>query len=332
MTFGAYVFKSRWTWISLAGTALLWLYALAIEDVSTPPGHPVAELLVPSALRYKFAYDLFINIGTAVLVSRIVAAFVGFEETTVRDAYFDNYLKKQEEFYDNRIREVAQSSFRGVYQSRFPDGLISEVLAVGFSSKVIRDEFHLSYKLRPAPNGVAGMVVEATAEYKILNISTEVVNIPIALAVPNPISKEMKPHCKIIEYRKNYDIQNISDSVEEFETSRDTKNTKTVQINLDEIKINPSEGCHIVLVYSMAKEIEDTEIVRTGTPTKGISITIHNESNQELWIDATAIHRCSLNDISPPNDRRVKEFRSSEFFLPQQGFAWFWKKSIEGAQ
>lgn len=326
ISFVAYVFKSKWTWISLGATLVLWLLALAVEDASLPPVHPVSDAFVPGVLRYRFVYDLFINMGTAVLVSRIVAAFVGFEETSVRDAYFDSYLRKQEEFYDNRIREVAQSSFRGVYQSRFPDGLINEVLAVGFSSKVIRENFNLHYKLRRAPVGVSGTIVEASAEYSLINISTEAIDIPITLAMPNPINKEMKQYCKIIEYRTDYETQDISPLLPKFEADRN-KNEQVVNIELGKIHLNPAEIRHIVLVYSMAKEVEDTELVRTGTPTHGIRITIHDETGENLSIGATSIHRCPLKDISPPNDRRVKEYRSSEFFLPQQGFAWFWKQT-----
>lgn len=326
LSFGSYVFKSKWTWISLAATVLLWMYALAIEDTTNTPIHPVSDALVPGVLRYRFVYDLFINMGTAVLVSRIVAAFVGYEETSVRDAYFDRYLTKQEEFYDNRIREVAQSSFRGVYQSRFPDGLINEVLAVGFSSKVIRENFNLNYKLRRAPNGANGMIVEASAEYRIVNISTEVTTIPIKLWMPNPINPEMKQYCNIIEYRSDYEAQDISALIPKFKTDRDGTDA-VICVDFGSFNLNHGEGRHIVLVYSMAKEVEDTELVRTGTPTNGIRITIHDETGENFWIGTTSIHRCQLRDISPPNDRRVKEFRSSEFYLPQQGFAWFWKKT-----
>ena len=325
--FNRYFWASKWTWISIVATLLIWLYAIAIDNTlkATSP-HAVAQAIVPDLLKFSFVYDLFLNIGTAILISRIISGFIGYEENKSRDETFDRYLSKQQDFYDLRIKEVAQSSFRGVYQSRFPNELIDEVLHVGFDARVIRENLSLVYKLRNAETPELGMVVEAIAEYDVVNISTQEVEHKVAIIIPNPIQKELKKICCILQYRKNYEIQDIENSERDVELQKQLNQTN-IKVDLDVLKLSPSERCHVLLVYTMAKEIEDTELMRPGTPAKGIKITIHDETQgAPLWIDAAAVHRCKLKDVSPPNDRRVKEYRLSEFFLPNQGFVWFWKR------
>lgn len=327
--FGRYLIYSRWTWISIAATLIIWLYALSIAHViSAIPPHVLADAVVLNIFRNAFAYDLFVNIGSAILISRIVAAFVGYEEHKVRDDFFEKYIDEQRTFYDERIREVAQSSFRGVYQSRFPDELINEVLEVGFSSKFIRENLTLDYKLRNAPKDIEAVIVEATAEYRVRNISTESAELKISIAVPNPIDKELKEHCGVIQYRKNYEIIDCKDAIKDFRFRMAQSDEPNIYADLDSVRLSPGEYCHVVLVYSMAKEVEDTELMRTGMPTMGLNVTIHDETEGDnLRIIATAVHRCPLRDISPPGDRRVKEYRSEHFFLPNQGFIWAWKQS-----
>lgn len=335
---------SKWTWISIGAVGVFWIYALFIrvvlDSTDTQPAPGIIDMLTLELFQYEFAYQLFINIGTAILISRIIAIFIVYEEQTNRENMFSVYMNKQQEFYDKRIQEaknfyesrieqVSKNAFRGVYQAQYPDELINEVLSIGFGDKIIRDDFTLVYTMRDLKIGenIEGVVLEAKTEYTITNIGEETLpDIPIGMKIPNPIQQSRKKYCEIIEYRKDYIKQDISEGVEKFKELRDSTNNAEIPIILDKVDLRQGQKLHVMLVYSMAKEIEDSEVLRTKYPTRGIKVTVYDETSEDYWVDATEIHRKPIIDISPPDERRTKEYRSPEFFLPQQGVIVFWKR------
>lgn len=258
-----------------------------------------------------------------------------FLVATVIWTCFEFYKSTQEDdHWNERIEAISKNVFFGVWKKNFPDGLIKEAGRLILDQTFIRVGLHITYTIADeefaGPNGTVKFVkLNAVTTSKVKNVSNDVAELPVGIALPNPMIDEMKPFCKLNRISIKKDGKEIAVSLDKaeaaFRAALKDDSVSQVMMPIQEVTLDPDEEVDMVFDYTMAKEFEDTEVFTTRYPTDSVTLTVHDRGAIKRVVRARAIHPTDLVNDSSSETYGSYNFRLQRYLLPQQGFVIWWK-------
>ncbi|OJU11361.1 MAG: hypothetical protein BGN85_12570 [Alphaproteobacteria bacterium 64-11] len=282
-------------------------------------GPPTAS----DSVRLDFLRVATHEIGFAFVVSSLIWVCFEFYKATQDDDH-----------WNERIERISKNVFFGVWKKNFPDDLIRAAGRLILDQTFIRSGLHITYTIMDDEyEGAGGRVpfvkLNAVATSRLRNVSNDVAELPIGIALPNPMIDEMKSFCRLNRVSIKKDGQEISQSLEAAEAKfrEDMKDDSVSQVpmHIQNITLDPDEEIEMLLDYTMAKEVEDTEIFTTRFPADSIVLTIHDHGGVRRVVRARSIHQTNLDNDTSADAQGSYNFKLQQYLLPQQGFVIWWK-------
>lgn len=281
----------------------------------------------------ELAANFLSALGTALLISILVS------RTIER-----NNQRRFATSLDRKTRELSEAVMRGMFNRRHPDRLIDIVSENILQRELIREGLSVHYVFKQW-KGEEGqdvsrlgarrfIEVKATLTATMMNVSGSDTlsgrdaEVPICIVLPNPMYDELKRSVAISslqingDYQDGQKIKEVNDSIQ----ADLAKDPLTASGNFGTRKIRPGEKLRLRMVYSMVKEIEDSEFFQTLQISKDLSITLVDATGWNLKIRAMAVGFNELDEIA--SDEMTRQWSINDILLPHQGVNIWWKEQL----
>lgn len=294
---------------------LIGLLLVAFKEIIPFVGH----------LSQEVGYALMISVFVGVVVER-------------------RHRKRWDQEMTSRMEEISDNVFSGVFQAELPPNLVRETIAIGLRQKIVREGFDVTYTLKDASytneNGDSVPYVKLEAETKFLfkNIGMEDEEINIGVLLPDPIAPELRKDVHVSCFEINgipmdqiaglKKMGELNDELQQNLSQDDRRDGSYVQFFAEKGHVIAPRGqVHINCHYIMAKEIEDTEFLRSLYPSDGITVTVVDTNPNSRIIDAHSVHPGDFSS-APENGqpKAVYKWKIERYLLPHQGVMFWWKK------
>lgn len=287
-------------------------------------GHKADEFNLPLA-----AADLLRAIGSALVLSIIISVTL---ERQNRSQFMQALT--------NKTRELSLSVFAGMFNRNHPDALLTAVKTQILERDLIRDSISVAYTLslwKPpvgvkAPQGRNYIRVDVILSSTITNVSTlrgleaGVAEVPLGLALPNPMIAELKKDVMISQFLvggEPLEAAVLAEANRKLQEDLADDEREDAQVSFGSRTVQPGESLAISANYTMLKEAEDTEVFRTLQIARSLSLTVNDNTGGTLKVRARSIHPSSLEKMA--SGSATTQWRLSDIILPQQGIMVWWK-------
>ncbi len=286
----------------------------------------VASSLSAASFLAETLQALGLTIVAAVFISSTV-------DRRTRSYFFDELARKTEVLGSNVLL--------GMFESRHHPRLFNLVKEHVFEKNVIRRNIDLNYTLSDLDVDLSGTRLEGEqflAVDVILSTVTENINmaqtaakgaidVPIRLALPNPILDELKPHVRINGFRiggETLEADRITEINEQLQRALCDDKLVDAPVEIGSVKLNPGEQVTVSGSYTMIKELQDTEVFRSAEIAENIHLTVTSKSKHDLAIRARSLAHGKLYGQPSPS---AQQWKLDELSLPLQGIMVWWKKA-----
>jgi hypothetical protein len=270
-------------------------------------------------------YLAFHEIGFALLVSVVIWGL--FEHVISTDA---------EEVWDRRMERLTNNVFQAVLRKDLPKGLLDEANNLVLNNAVVRRNFQVTYTLSDVTVSdvdpcLEAVAVQAVMEFEMENVSTDVFDWDVKLALPNPVHPSLKRLVEVsgLEVTKGNEVLqlDLEAAREAFQAALAQVAATHIPFRAGTVKLNPGETCRFSATYMMIKEGEDSEYLQTLYPADGLRITLFDPgAGTKRLLFASAVHRHELEATESSSIPKARIFRIPGYLLPHQGVLIWWKK------
>lgn len=279
------------------------------------------------------AANFLTALGTALLISILVSRTI---ETRNRRRFATTL--------DRKTRELSEAVMRGMFNRRHPERLIDLVSENILQRDLIREGLNVHYVFkRWKPSEGADITrlgdrrfieVKATLTATMTNVSgSETLSgreadVPVCVVLPNPMYDELKANVVVTSVQIDGEHQGKDklDEVNESIQKQLEGDPLTVQGDFGKRTLKPSQSLRLRMVYTMVKEIEDSEFFQTLQISKDLSITLVDTTDWDLKIRALAVGFGTLDEIA--SDDMTRQWSINDILLPHQGVNIWWKQKL----
>src|SRR5215217_7851991 len=258
----------------------------------------IVLIVVSHQVPLKWVEDLLHEIGSALLVAVII--WLTFE-------YFSH--SDREASWRRRIEQITGEVFYGVLRRNLPRELLAEANLLILEQNFIRKGLSLEYILEDseityATGGPGKKFLKLTAilRYTVLNIADTAKMFPIAVAVPNPTTPELKPFADVTSLSYEHNGQrhnlNLANPRRLFRAGMEASKASHVRCDCAEIELGPGGQPEVEIRYVMPKEEEDAENFETLFPSDSLRLMVIDKGTQRRQVGATAHHPGNLQDLT----------------------------------
>ncbi len=277
--------------------------------------------------------NFFTALGTAMLITIILSRTI---EVSNRRRFADTL--------DSKTRELSEAVMRGMFNRRHPERLIDIVSENILQRELIRDGLNVHYVFkRWEPKADADVSrlgdrrfieVKATLTATMTNVSGSetlsgrATDVPVCVILPNPMYDELKGSVAVTSAQINgeHASQDELDRVNAAIQTQLQGDPVTVRGDFGIRTLKPGESLRLRLVYTMVKEIEDSEFFRTLQISRDLSITLVDTTDWGLTIRAMAVGFGNLDEIA--SDETTRQWTINDILLPHQGVNIWWKQKL----
>ena len=272
-------------------------------------------------------------LGTALLISILVSRTI---ETSNRRRFATTL--------DRKTRELSEAVMRGMFNRRHPERLIDLVSENILQRDLIREGLNVHYVFkRWSPKEGADVSrlgnrrfieVKATLTATMTNVSgSETLSgrdadVPICVVLPNPMYDELKGSVVVTSVQIDGEHQG-KDRLDEINAHIQNQldgDPLTARGDFGKRTLKPSQSLRLRMVYTMVKEIEDSEFFQTLQISKDLSITLVDATDWGLKIRAMAVGFGTLDEIA--SDDMTRQWSINDILLPHQGVNIWWKEKL----
>ena len=276
--------------------------------------------------------DVLLAIGLALGVALIVSRTV--EAASRRDL---------ETALDEKTRELSEAVMKGMFNRRHPEKLLDLVSEHILQKELIREKLSLNYVFtRWEPDGgghperLEGkrfIAVKATINFTVRNVTAsdagdgKAADVPICLILPNPIFDELKSSVGVEEVvvdgqRENKGaIDNVNQQIQE--QLKDDQLTD-VRADFGSKRVQAGQSLQVQMVYTMIKELEDSELFRTLQISKGLDVVVFDNTNYNLKLRAKPVGFAGMTELA--SHETTRHWQIDDILLPHQGILVWWKQ------
>ena len=226
-----------------------------------------------------------------------------------------------------RQREIAESVFRGVFETDIPKTIVDEVVEGILKSKIVRLDHTSTYVLNDRTKEVEGksykyIELTATSSYTLQNVSREYVVVPIRLMFPVPGNPYLRDMAKLM----NFAINDRSLSSQEIEAGNEAAgNTEYLQGYLWEQELAPGATVRVRGTSTLIKDRSDNEIWTSLYPSKSMRLYV-TMNCRDMEFGADALHRAPIKKVAGEDgDMGHHEWELTRPVLPYQSIVFWWR-------
>jgi hypothetical protein len=266
--------------------------------------------------------DFLREIGFALVVA-IVIWFV-----------FEYFARSENEaMWKERVQEVAENVFYAVHRRKIPPGYFNFANELILTPKFMRTGWQLHYSLRDAhyqenERKIPFVAVTCVSRFEVTNITEQTQLFPIQVSLPNPIHQGMKDRVGVsgILVWRSGQRQELELAVAE-QSFRAQMQTNSFQFLFDAgaIEMQPQEKIEIASTFTLAKQVEDNEVLQGKYPADSLRIAIVDHCTKKRLIGARSIHPDTLEHESPAGTTDTYQYRINRYLLPHHGAVFWWK-------
>lgn len=305
-------------WVLLC-MALAFFLAATVWDITylSDPEWVAADAKRVWFAKAKTWIGVLKEMGFASLIALIIAVVI---ERSSR--------ARQEMTTSERQREIAESVFRGVFETDIPKTIVEEVVEGVLKSKIVRLDHTNTYVLNDRTKEVEGkshkyIELTATSSYTLQNVSKENVVVPIRLMFPVPGN----PHLRDIAKLVNFAINDRALNAQEINAGNEAAggNTEYLQRYLWERELAPGATVQVRATSTLIKDRSDNEIWTSLYPSKSMRLYV-TMNCQDMAFGAAALHRESIKKVAgEEGDMGHHEWELARPVLPYQGIVFWWR-------
>ena len=284
---------------------------------------------------WDLAANFLTALGTALLISILVSRTIE-----------KNNRRRFASSLDRKTRELSEAVMRGMFNRRHPERLIDLVSENILQRELIRDNLSVHYVFRrwePKEGADVSRLgdrrfieVKATLTATMTNVSgSETLSgrdaeVPICVVLPNPMYDELKGSVVVTsvqidgERQEDGTLARVNSAIQEQLAA----DPLTAHGDFGRRYLKPGEKLRLRMVYTMVKEIEDSEFFQTLQISKDLSITLVDATDWDLKIRAKSVGFADLDEIA--SDEMTRQWNINDILLPHQGVNIWWKQKLPG--
>ncbi|MDF1735313.1 MAG: hypothetical protein P1U37_08530 [Minwuia sp.] len=270
---------------------------------------------------WEVVSHLLIEVAFAMIIAVIIAVF--FEESA---------RSRMIEDLDKKISVVQRDVFFSTFGYFQDDGVKKVVREIFRRGSLIRRNWHIIYTIEDdcvsdeKGDPVNYVKLKATGQFRIENLSTIPASYDLSLGLPNPLVSALKNVTRVDSFLVDEEEKCTVESEREFRLQMNDEKNTMPKYTCGTIDIPASAFVEISIQYVMAKEVEDTEIVSSLTPSDGLEITVFDKGQGSRWVFASAVSMSQMRETqSNPSDGRFV-WKHQGWLLPSQGAKLWWKR------
>ncbi|HEX4695718.1 hypothetical protein [Sphingomonas sp.] len=244
-----------------------------------------------------------------------------------------------------KAQQIAINVFDGLFSNNHSPDLLEKLKRDILYKPIIRESLTMVYVLRTYTgkrrlSGQKFTAVKATVSSTFRNIATtagSVAHLPLELSLPNPLLNELKKLTtldRVVIKRQNQKDQMYTAPelvAKNLQLQAALKDDKALEgaVSFGELLLQPNEQGGFEIEYTMMKEAEDSELLRSFHTTQSLDLTVIDNTDRDLVVRAKAVHAGSLNPM--PSAQFYSHWELREIVLPQQGVLIWWKERLPSA-
>lgn len=283
---------------------------------------------------FEMLADALIALGVALTVAAILSFTI--EAKNRRDL---------EAVLAAKTKEMSVAVMRGMFNRDHPDSLLDIVSENILSRELMRDKLSVAYVFKKWDNNGLGhpprlkgkrfITVKATLTSAVRNVSVartkdgKNADVPLCLVLPNPMLDELKPGVLVESVEIDglkVPVKKITAVNKEIQTQLADDSKKQASADFGMKTLQAGQSLKVQMVYTMIKELEDSELLQTLQISKGLDVVIFDSTGWDLNLRAKAVGFGSLNEVSA--DVSTKRWSIDELLLPHQGILIWWKEKV----
>lgn len=240
----------------------------------------------------------------------------------------------------NRMRRLGSNVISGMFETNQPERLFELIKQDILEKKVVRKNIDINYTLSDLKfdNGrlrgrrfVKVDVIILTVNENVSSstaCNNGIVEMPVGLALPNPMYDELKQHVRINSFRIGSETLSKEDLVElntTLQKNLEDDNAVDAKVSIRKCRIPFKGSVTVSGSYTMVKELEDTEVFRTAEIAESISLTVTDKTDINLVVRARSMSHGELHYQGSPSS---KQWKLDDLSLPLQGIMVWWKHPL----
>lgn len=240
----------------------------------------------------------------------------------------------------NKTRELSSSVFAGMFNRDHPPALLTAVKRQILERDLIRDSLSVTYTLsiwEPGPDQrklgsrrfVRVDVIVATTTRNVSTLRGEdagAARVPLVVELSRPMEARLNRMVKVTNFvvhgRPISDVE-LADKNEKLQLDLARQSDNDVAVEFGSHPLQAGESVSISASYTMMKEIEDTEIFLSLQISKGLALTVNDNTNGALRVHAKDIHSSRLQKVA--SGANTTQWLLNDIVLPLQGIIVWWK-------
>lgn len=145
------------------------------------------------------------------------------------------------------------------------------------------------------------------------------------MTLPNPPSEVLKKYVEIREVKVN-SVSVLTAEHKDLLLRELRGEGRFAKVPIQDIEIHAGQSATFELSYVMAKEIEDTELLRVTQPTDSVDVRISDYTKNGMIFQADSLRQYRIEALhGDGDDVRTYRWRTTEYLLPWQGVLFWWK-------
>lgn len=282
-------------------TLILGVFLLVISHVLPQDLHLIAEICKEIAMAFLVA---------------VVLAFT-----------IEGIAKRRHESQADSERELlSRGIFQAIYKRHIPDVVFEEVERCVLNSKVIRENYQVTYTIAKMDNPPQGIPcnnnyvnVSLHSNYTLRNLTSAPIQQDIILNVELPMEKQLIDLVEVVQVV--IDGNRMSDS----DLKKHVRNTETHLHFSTQRDIAASATIRVSVKAKLIKYGTDQELWSSRIPSDGLELTV-NTPGYDYEVCANANHSQKLT--LSVDDSNVKRWRLDHGIFPHQSISFWWHPTV----
>lgn len=284
-------------------TLILGVFLLVISHVLPQELHLVAEICKEVAMAFLVA---------------VVLAFT-----------IEGIAKRRHESQADIERELlSRGIFEAIYKRHIPDVVFEEVERCVLNSKVIREQYQVTYtisKMNNPPQGIPCnnnyVNVSLHSNYTLRNLTSAPIQQDIILNVELPMEKQLIGLVEVLQ------VIIDGDHVSKADLKKNVRHTSSHLSFSTQREIPASSSIRVSVKAKLIKYGTDQEVWSSRIPSDGLELTVNTPGGDyEICANANHSQKLSLSI----DESNMKRWRLDHGIFPHQSVS-FWWHPTEGA-
>lgn len=260
-------------------------------------------------------WHLLAEICKELAMALLVAVVLAFTIEGIAERRHESQVESERELLSRGI-------FQAIYKRHIPDVVFEEVERCVLNSKVIREQYQVTYTIAKMDNPPQGIPcnnnyanVSLHSNYTLRNLTTAPVQQDIILNVELPMEKQLIDLVEVVQ------VVIDGDHISKSDLRKNVKNTGSHLQFSTQREIPASSTIKVSVKAKLIKYGTDQEVWSSRIPSDGLELTVNTPGcDYEVCANANHSQKLSLSI----DESNMKRWRLDHGIFPYQSVSFWW--------